>query len=93
MGILDKFDAVRTAYNEARANGRDPFGVRFDVIKSPTEGEIAGKPVTLMGTNNYLGLTFDETCVDAARDALEANGTGTTGSRIANGSYGLHLKL
>ncbi|MEM7642629.1 MAG: pyridoxal phosphate-dependent aminotransferase family protein [Pseudomonadota bacterium] len=93
MGILDKFDAVRGAYNEARANGRDPFGVRFDVIKSPTEGEIGGKSVTLMGTNNYLGLTFQGDCVNAAVDALRANGTGTTGSRIANGSYGLHVKL
>jgi 8-amino-7-oxononanoate synthase len=45
-----------------------------------------------VGTNNYLGLTF-EPPVAAAAEALETQGTGTTGSRIANGSYGGHAGL
>ncbi len=52
-----------------------------------------GQKTILLGTNNYLGLTFDEACVDAAMEALRSEGTGTTGSRIANGSYDLHKKL
>ena len=93
MGILDKFDTLRGAYDEARANGRDPFSVRFDVVKSATEAEIGGRAVTLLGTNNYLGLTFEDACVEQAMLALRENGTGTTGSRIANGSYRWHTKL
>jgi 8-amino-7-oxononanoate synthase len=49
--------------------------------------------VTLFGTNNYLGLTFDPACTDAAAVASRAEGSGTTGSRIANGSYGGHRAL
>ena len=45
------------------------------------------------GTNNYLGLTFDETCIDKATEALHAEGTGTTGSRMANGTYSSHKML
>ncbi len=47
----------------------------------------------MAGTNNYLGLTFDPTCIAAAHDALNEAGTGTTGSRMANGSYAYHLDL
>ncbi|MEW5729428.1 MAG: pyridoxal phosphate-dependent aminotransferase family protein [Pseudomonadota bacterium] len=71
----------------------NPFDVRFDAILSPTEGVLRGRPVLLLGTNNYLGLTFDRTCVDAAAAALAGEGTGTTGSRIANGTYGGHDEL
>ena len=47
----------------------------------------------LFGTNNYLGATFDSGCIDDGVDALRAHGTGTTGSRIANGSYDAHVAL
>ncbi|MBL8674141.1 MAG: aminotransferase class I/II-fold pyridoxal phosphate-dependent enzyme, partial [Rhodospirillales bacterium] len=47
----------------------------------------------LVGTNNYFGLTFDESCKEAAIEAIRAEGTGTTGSRIANGSYNEHVAL
>jgi len=43
--------------------------------------------------NNYLGLTFDEDCVAAAKSAIDSHGTGTTGSRVANGSYSEHIDL
>ena len=49
-----------------------------------------GRKTILLGTNNYLGLTFDEACIEEAVTAVRAHGTGTTGSRIANGSYGTH---
>ncbi|HVS29135.1 MAG TPA: aminotransferase class I/II-fold pyridoxal phosphate-dependent enzyme [Solirubrobacteraceae bacterium] len=47
----------------------------------------------MLGSNNYLGLTGDERVKDAARDALERYGTGLTGSRLLNGTLGLHLEL
>lgn len=93
MGILDKFKDLRGAYDNVKSAGSDPFSVRFDKILSPTEGIVAGKKTILLGTNNYLGLTFDKHSVETAVTALRENGTGTTGSRIANGSYGWHARL
>lgn len=93
MGIFDKFQALAVNRRELETLGIDPFGVRIDKIISPTEGIIQGRSTVLAGTNNYLGLTFDPDCIDAARMALENEGTGTTGSRMANGSYSGHRKL
>lgn len=47
----------------------------------------------LAGTNNYLGLTFNHDAIAEGQAALAAQGTGTTGSRMANGSYAPHLAL
>lgn len=88
-----RLEAVRAVRQELATLGIDPFGVQIDRILSPTEGLIDGRPTILAGTNNYLGLTFDPGCVAAARTALETSGTGTTGSRMANGSYAAHREL
>jgi 7-keto-8-aminopelargonate synthetase-like enzyme len=40
-----------------------------------------------------MGITFDAACVAAGQRALAEFGTGTTGSRIANGSYASHKVL
>lgn len=93
MSILSKFAPLRDAYDRLKTFGRDPFSVQFDEILSPTEGIFQGRRTILLGTNNYLGLTFDRSCIDAAVKALEEQGTGTTGSRIANGSYAGHGQL
>lgn len=93
MGLLDKHKTYADAYQTIRAAGADPFNVRFEGVTSPTEGIVNGQRTILLGTNNYLGLTFDESCIEASSAALHANGTGTTGSRIANGSFGDHLEL
>jgi 8-amino-7-oxononanoate synthase len=62
-------------------------------IISATEGIVNGRRAILAGTNNYLGLTFDPQCIRAARDAVQEQGTGTTGSRMANGTYACHQAL
>jgi 8-amino-7-oxononanoate synthase len=93
MGLFDKHLAYRQAYDAIRAAGADPFNVRFDAVTSPTEGVIDGKPVILLGTNNYLGLTFDQSVIDASVEAARTRGVGTTGSRIANGNFDGHLAL
>ncbi|GAB4348883.1 MAG: aminotransferase class I/II-fold pyridoxal phosphate-dependent enzyme [Immundisolibacter sp.] len=74
-------------------SGLVPFGVTVERLLSPTDGVVAGRRVILGGTNNYLGLTFDQTCIEAGVAALRSEGTGTTGSRMANGSYAGHLAL
>jgi 8-amino-7-oxononanoate synthase len=93
MGLFDKHLAYRDAYNAIRQAGADPFSVRFDAVVSPTEGVINGKRTILLGTNNYLGLTFDEQAIASSVKAVQERGTGTTGSRIANGSFEAHVEL
>jgi 8-amino-7-oxononanoate synthase len=65
----------------------------MDRIVSATEAIIEGREVILVGTNNYLGLTFDPDCIEATVAAVRREGTGTTGSRIANGTYAGHRTL
>jgi 8-amino-7-oxononanoate synthase len=91
--MLAKYRALRRDHAAVAAAGRDPFNVSFDTVLSATEAVLDGRRVLLLGTNNYLGLTFDPDCVAAAVSATGAEGTGTTGSRIANGSYGGHAAL
>ncbi|WP_298283056.1 serine palmitoyltransferase [Acidocella sp.] len=93
MGLLDKYAALGAQYAQVEAAGVNPFNVTFEAMVSATEGRYRGKPVLLLGTNNYLGLTYDPGVVEAALAATRAEGTGTTGSRIANGSYGGHKGL
>lgn len=91
MKLLDKFREVAEL---RRGLGEiDPTGVVIDGLNSPTEGIIHGRPTILAGTNNYLGLTFDPEGIAAGRAALSNAGTGTTGSRMANGTYAGHRAL
>ncbi|MGB5209230.1 MAG: aminotransferase class I/II-fold pyridoxal phosphate-dependent enzyme [Gammaproteobacteria bacterium] len=93
VDLLDKFGKIAANRDQLSAVGRDPTSIVIDRIISPTEAIIDGKPTILVGTNNYLGLTFDPECVAAGQLALAESGTGTTGSRMANGSYAPHLAL
>ena len=93
MDILDKYAQFAGRHQQLLALGADPFAVRLDELHSATEAVIEGRPTILAGTNNYLGLTYDPACIAAAEEALRCYGTGTTGSRIANGTYSLHTEL
>jgi len=93
MALFSKFDDMRAALDALVAGGRNPFDVRFERIVSATEAVLEGRPCLLFGTNNYLGLTFDETCIAASVRSVHDGGTGTTGSRIANGTYSDHALL
>ncbi len=93
MTIFDKFQslaATRAALGEQPSN---PFDTVIERVLSATEAQINGQPTILAGTNNYLGLTFDPLCVEAACAAVHEQGTGTTGSRMANGTYAGHVAL
>jgi 8-amino-7-oxononanoate synthase len=67
----------------------------FRVMESPARPvvEMEGAARIMLGGNNYLGLTEDERVNQGARDALERYGTGMTGSRLLNGTTGMHLEL
>lgn len=93
MSILDKFEHLRHTYEKVGAGPHNPFSVSFERIDSATEGVVGGRRVILLGTNNYLGLTFDPQSIAESVRAVQNQGTGTTGSRVANGSYAAHRAL
>jgi 8-amino-7-oxononanoate synthase len=93
MGIKQRAKSIRATYGALQALGRDPTSLEFDSITSPTRAVLDGAPVMMFGTNNYLGLTFDAHCIGAAVEAVRKFGAGTTGSRIANGTYAEHRAL
>ena len=93
MSLFDKFLPIVKIRSELQELGVMPFGAVTEKILSATEAIVNGHKVILAGTNNYLGLTFDPECIAAAKRAVEEQGTGTTGSRMANGTFTEHVKL
>ncbi len=91
--LLEKHRPVMERHDMALAAGADAVGLVNDRILSPTRAIIGGREVILAGTNNYMGITFEEDCIEAGCRALREYGTGTTGSRIANGTYAMHTEL
>ncbi len=91
--LFDKYASLQTRVDMMMKIGADALGVKFDDILSATRGRIGNREILLAGTNNYLGLTFDEDCRAAAKTAVDNHGTGTTGSRVANGTYAEHTDL
>jgi 8-amino-7-oxononanoate synthase len=92
MSLFDKFEKIAAARQSLVDKGIRSNVIMEKVISS-TEAVINGRHVILAGTNNYLGLTFDPECIEAASMAVREQGTGTTGSRMANGSYSDHVQL
>ena len=93
IDLLDKHKSIAERHARMMAMGVNAVGLTNDRILSPTRAMINGRETILAGTNNYMGITFDADCVKAGQDAMAEFGTGTTGSRIANGSYALHKEL
>lgn len=93
MNLLEKLDAAAAARKALLPDGVGAFGIPIEEVYSATEARIGDRRVLLLGTNNYLGLTFSPECIQAAHKALDQEGTGTTGSRMANGSYFGHRAL
>ena len=91
--MLQKYAALKQAHAQLCEGALDPFAVSFDDMLSPTEARLGDRTVVLFGSNNYLGLTFDPGCMASAATAVQAQGTGTTGSRIANGTFAAHQAL
>ncbi len=76
----------------AESLGLLPFFQELDGEVGPRM-QFAGKPVVMLGSNNYLGLTGDQRVRKAAVDAVDRYGTGLTGSRLLNGTLPLHAQL
>jgi 8-amino-7-oxononanoate synthase len=94
VSLLDKFEALRPLRAAlAQTPGVPAVATPMDEIHSAREATVQGRRLLLAGSNNYLGLTFDAACRSAAIAAIEAYGTGSTGSRMASGNYQAHRDL
>ncbi len=93
MKLFDKFNNLVQKSKALEEEFGAFFQVVMDEILSSTEAVINGKKVILAGTNNYLGLSMDPECIRAACEATKKSGTGTTGSRMANGTFSGHVQL
>jgi 7-keto-8-aminopelargonate synthetase-like enzyme len=89
--LFSKFDALIAERQALLDTGvRDPFAIVMDEVTSPTEAMIQGRKTILLGTYNYMGMTFDPDVIAAGKKALDEFGSGTTGSRVLNGTYQGH---
>lgn len=93
MAFFEKLRPLAEARQHLTEQGIDSIHVAMDEIISATEAMINGRRTILVGTNNYLGLTFDPACIEASCRAAREEGTGTTGSRMANGTLNGHIAL
>lgn len=91
--LFSKFDGLIAEREALLQTGvRDPFAIVMEKVLSPTEAMISGKRTILLGTYNYMGMTFDPDVVAAGKRALDEFGAGTTGSRVLNGTYQGHYE-
>lgn len=89
--LFSKFDPIIQQRETLLATGvTDPFSLVMEEVKSPTVAMCNGRETILLGTYNYMGMTFDPDVLAAGHAALDAFGSGTTGSRVLNGTYSPH---
>src|SRR5688572_33273879 len=86
--LFSKFDPLIEQRRALLATGQeDPFALVMEKVLSPTRAICNGRETILLGTYNYMGMTFDPDVVAAGKQALDEFGSGTTGSRVLNGTY------
>jgi 8-amino-7-oxononanoate synthase len=88
VDLFSKFDPlIQLRTNLLSAGQTDPFGMVMEKVLSPTVAICNGRETILLGTYNYMGMTFDPDVIASGKKALEEFGAGTTGSRVLNGTY------
>src|SRR5262245_57355662 len=93
MDLLDKLRAIDKRFAKLTQGSVIPGVTVIEQVLGPCEVVVQGRRTLMFGSNNYLGLTMHPDVVDAARSAVGEYGTGTTGSRTANGTLALHEAL
>jgi len=92
MDLLEKLKPIAARVAEFGTT-EVPFHTVIESASGPFDVIVNGRPTLMCGSNNYFGLTHHPEVIAAARSALDAYGTGTTGSRAANGTLALHTEL
>jgi 8-amino-7-oxononanoate synthase len=89
--LFSKFDPIIEQRRALLETGvTDPFSLVMQEVKSPTVAICNGRETILLGTYNYMGMTFDEDVIEAGKKAFDEFGAGTTGSRVLNGTFRDH---
>ena len=89
--LFSKFDDLIAMREGLLATGvTDPFNLVMERVLSPTVAICNGKETILLGTYNYMGMTFDPDVIAAGKQAFDDFGAGSTGSRVLNGTFGPH---
>lgn len=89
--LFSKFDELIAMREGLLSTGvTDPFGLVMERVLSPTVAICNGKETILLGTYNYMGMTFDPDVIAAGKQAFDDFGAGTTGSRVLNGTFHPH---
>lgn len=92
--LFDKFAPLIAERQALLDSGvRDPFGIVMEEVKSPTVAVIKGRETILLGTYNYMGMTFDPDVIAAGKEAFDKFGSGTNGSRALNGTFHDHMEV
>ena len=89
--LFSKFDPLIQQRETLLSTGlTDPFGLVMEKVLSPTVAICNGQETILLGTYNYMGMTFDDDVIAAGKQAYDDFGAGTTGSRVLNGTFSPH---
>ncbi len=91
MDLFDKCSQLHPVVELMNAG----FHAYYRVAQSQpdTEVTVEGRPMVMLGSNNYLGLAADPRVKRAAVEAVERWGTGTAGSRVLSGTLEMHIEL
>ena len=91
---MDLFEKAMTFTRAEEAQAADLYPY-FTPIQEAQGNRIKvkGRPMIMVGSNNYLGLAHDPRVKEAARAAVDRYGVGTCGSRFLTGTIDLHETL
>ena len=92
--LMAKFDPLIAERRKLLDSGvTDPFAIVMEEVRGATQAVIKGRETILLGTYNYMGMTFDPDVVAAGKAALDRFGSGTNGSRMLNGTFRDHMEV
>ena len=91
-GLVEKCIRFTEEADGYRKRGLYPF---FRCIESAQDTEVLvdGRPMLMLGSNSYLGLTNHPRIKERVIEAVKKYGTGCGGSRLLNGTLSIHLEL
>ena len=75
-----------------RKSGLYPYYIPIEENRG-TKVVMKGRELIMIGSNNYLGLSWDPRVQEASIKAIEKYGTSCSGSRLINGTMTLHEEL
>ncbi len=91
MDIFGKCYGFKEA-QQVRESGLYPYFIPIEENRG-TKVVMKGRELIMIGSNNYLGLSWDPRVQEASIKAIEKYGTSCSGSRLINGTLALHEEL